>query len=52
MEACVGNIAVKGGNWWARIDHLDHENVLDITYCEYCINHNCINLEELYKVNL
>lgn len=52
MEGCVGDIRLKRGNWWARSDHLDNENPLDITYCEYCIDHNCVNVDDVYKVNL
>lgn len=52
MEACIGDIRVKGGNWWALNDHLNNENPLDITYCEYCVKNKCVPVDNIYQVDL
>ena len=52
MEACVGDIRLKGGHWWALTNHLNHDNPLDITYCEYCVTHQCVDINTLYEVQL
>jgi hypothetical protein len=48
---CVGDVRINVGVWYAQSNNLDNKNPYELTYCEYCVNNECVQKSELYKIN-
>jgi len=48
---CVGDICINGGEWYVLTNNLGKENRYTATYCGYCIDNGCVQIEGFYKVD-
>ena len=51
VDKCVGNVRINFGDWYAALNNLSNENPYEITYCKYCINNECVQKSDIYKIN-